>query len=395
MGQAVAGMRLTVESVFRDSGRLCAEVGEGVAPGAKVRALALYALGGSALYGFTMGLGHSLPQALASAVKVPALFLLTLVISLPTLHFVGLLFGSRVSLVQSLVLLLAGVALTSILLGAFAPVALLFLASGSDYPFMLLLHVGVFTFCGAAGLFSVVRNFALLPASAGPARQVLLAWALLYMFVGTQTSWVLTPFVNREPGFTLFARGEGNFYTYVWSVLQEALRGQGAERAQLDAQLAQQRPHPGVAQHLHLAGPLGGVHRLQVGPHAGVAAQLGDARVQPLQDCAQPPEGEHLRQGGAVVGLAVERRAVADVGAAPPQRDAEVGRQRPHDRAGRLPQVGVLVGVEVRRVPPDQLAERPHLPGHFLGHRPRLRGDDLVEGHPDSISTNPLPEVQV
>src|SRR5262245_9656727 len=102
MGQAVAGMRLTVEAVFRDSGRLCAEVGEGVAPGAKLRALALYALAGSALYGFTMGLGHSLPQALASAVKVPALFLLTLVISLPTLHFVGLLFGSRVSLVQSL-----------------------------------------------------------------------------------------------------------------------------------------------------------------------------------------------------------------------------------------------------------------------------------------------------
>src|SRR5262249_6957345 len=125
----------------------------------KLLSLTLYAVCCSALYGVTMGMNHSVLQAAVSAVKVPVLFLLTLLICLPTLHFIGLLFGSTIRFSQSLTVLLAGIALNCILLAAFAPISLLFLASGSDYRFLLLMHVAIFAFCGAAGLYSVQRNF--------------------------------------------------------------------------------------------------------------------------------------------------------------------------------------------------------------------------------------------
>jgi hypothetical protein len=222
-------MNLTVESVFKDAARLCQETGQDVGVRRKLSALALYAFCGSALYGLTMGLYHSPAQAVVSAVKVPALFLVTLAICLPTLHFVGLLFGSTIKLAHSLVVLLAGVALTSILLGAFAPISLFFLVSGSTYPFMLLMHVAIFGFCGAAGLFSIHRNFHTLRRQSDAPQalisdQVLKAWMLLYMFVGTQTAYVLSPFINRGPGLKFLNDQGGNFYSYLWAVIQEMMR---------------------------------------------------------------------------------------------------------------------------------------------------------------------------
>jgi hypothetical protein len=218
---------MTIESVFKEPEALCTETVRQVHTRHKLTTLTLYAVGGSAIYGVTMGLNHSPLQALVSAVKVPLLFLATLAICLPTLHFIGLLFGSTIRFVQSLVVLLAGIALTSILLAAFAPISMLFLASGSEYPFLLLMHVVIFAFCGAAGLYGIQRNFLLIRKEAGgqaassPSAHVLKVWMLLYMFVGTQTAYLLSPFVNPEPGFTLFHGGKGNFYSYLWSVIQE------------------------------------------------------------------------------------------------------------------------------------------------------------------------------
>ncbi|MBV9124730.1 MAG: actin-binding WH2 domain-containing protein [Planctomycetes bacterium] len=217
-------MKMTLESVFKEPETLCVETAREVEPKHKALALSLYAVCGSALYGFTMGLHNSLLQAAVSAVKVPALFLVTLCITLPTLHFIGLLFGSKVRFVQSLIILLAGISLTSTLLGAFAPISLLFLASGSDYPFLLLMHVAIFAFCGGAGLYAVNRTFAGVQREVSGGKSsghVLKAWMFLYMFVGTQTAYLLSPFVSREPGFILFHGTGGNFYTYLWSVIQE------------------------------------------------------------------------------------------------------------------------------------------------------------------------------
>jgi hypothetical protein len=222
-------MKITAESVFKERDLLCQETAAERGIGAKVWSLSLYAVAGCALYGVTMGLNHSVLQACVSAIKVPILFLLTLAVCLPTLHFIGLFFGSTIKFRQSLIILLAGISLTSILLAAFAPISLFFLASGSTYPFLLLMHVIIFAFCGAAGLYSVHRNFTSMPKQAtdgtGPslANHVLTVWMLLYMFVGTQTAYILSPFINPTSAFSLFGQSGGNFYSYLWSVLSEAL----------------------------------------------------------------------------------------------------------------------------------------------------------------------------
>jgi hypothetical protein len=223
-------MQLTLESVFKDAQRVCDEVIADADVWPTLRRLSRYVVAGSALYGFAMGLRHSLTQAAVSAGKVPVLFFLTLLICLPTLHFVGLLFGSRVRFVHSLAVLLAGIAATSILLAAFAPIALFFLVSGSTYPFLLLMHVAIFAFCGAAGLRSIRGNFEYMRARTVPpgapdaSPRVLRVWTLLYMLVGTQMAYVLGPFVGRETTFLWFHHPAGNFYTYVLSTFFDLLR---------------------------------------------------------------------------------------------------------------------------------------------------------------------------
>lgn len=226
-------MNLTIESIFKhdETEQLCRETAAGALIPEKCRALLLYAAGGCALYGFTMGLGHSFAQSLSSAIKVFLLFALTLAICLPTLHFIGLLFGSRIRLQQSLTILLGGVSLTGILLGAFAPISLFFLLSGSSYEFMLLLHVAVFACCGAAGLVSIKRNMRTIaaivvdaggePAEAPRSTTLLNIWFLLYMFIGAQMSYLLSPFIGNNTDFLLFASPKGDFFSYVFRALAE------------------------------------------------------------------------------------------------------------------------------------------------------------------------------
>lgn len=157
------------------------------------------------------------------------LFLLTLVICLPTLHFVGLLFGSPLQFGQSLAILMSGICQTSVLLGAFSPISLFFLMSHSGYTFLLLMHVVIFAFCGMAGLLSVHNNFEYVRNAVGAeaersaSNHLLKLWMVLYMFVGTQMSFNLAPFINREGPVTIFNTLDGSFYSYLWDVIADSM----------------------------------------------------------------------------------------------------------------------------------------------------------------------------
>ena len=221
-------MKITMESVFSQARDLCEDVVAHVQTRRMLLTLVAYAILSGAFYGATMGLNHSLLQAAAAAAKVPILFLITLVICMPSLHFLGLLFGATVRFEQTATVISAGLCRTSILLSAFAPIALFFLASGSDYPFLLLMHVTIFALCGVGGLVTIFRDFGQVRVRMQEKEQrsipklLLFAWMLLYMLVGTQMAFNLSPFVNR-PGeaVTLFNQHPGNFYSYVWNVFIE------------------------------------------------------------------------------------------------------------------------------------------------------------------------------
>ncbi|MFG1838850.1 hypothetical protein ACGFH8_10500 [Micromonospora sp. NPDC049175] len=105
-----------------------------------------------ACYGAVLGFFHSPLMALTSALKLPLLFLVTLTICLPTLYLFNLVFGARLSVRQSLALVMVAITVTSMLAVAFAPISLFFLITANDYGFFKLLNVAILALSALVGL---------------------------------------------------------------------------------------------------------------------------------------------------------------------------------------------------------------------------------------------------
>ncbi|MEH0819181.1 MULTISPECIES: hypothetical protein [unclassified Micromonospora] len=105
-----------------------------------------------ACYGAVLGAFHGVLMAMTSAVKLPLLFLVTLAICLPTLYLFNLVFGARLSVRQSLALVMVAITVTSMLAVAFAPISLFFLITAPDYGFFKLLNVAILTLSAVVGL---------------------------------------------------------------------------------------------------------------------------------------------------------------------------------------------------------------------------------------------------
>jgi hypothetical protein len=99
-----------------------------------------------------LGSFHSVLMALTSAVKLPLLFLVTLAICLPTLYLFNLVFGARLSVRQSLALVMVALTVTAMLAVAFAPISLFFLITAPDYGFFKLLNVAILALSALVGL---------------------------------------------------------------------------------------------------------------------------------------------------------------------------------------------------------------------------------------------------
>src|ERR1700760_1019689 len=124
--------------------------GPGIAP-AHLQMLASSGIA-LAIYGAVLGSFHSVLMALTSAVKLPLLFLVTLAICLPTLYLFNLVFGARLSIRQSLALVMVALTVTSMLALAFAPISLFFLITAPNYTFFKLLNVAILALSALVGL---------------------------------------------------------------------------------------------------------------------------------------------------------------------------------------------------------------------------------------------------
>jgi hypothetical protein len=91
-------------------------------------------------------------QIIASAIKVPALFLLTLAVTFPSLYVFNALVGSRLKAESLLRLLAAAMAVMMAVLASMGTIVLFFSFSTTSYPFMVLLNVAVFAISGFLGL---------------------------------------------------------------------------------------------------------------------------------------------------------------------------------------------------------------------------------------------------
>ncbi|MGI8914175.1 MAG: actin-binding WH2 domain-containing protein [Chloroflexota bacterium] len=181
-----------------------------------------------AIYGAVMGSTHSLWQALSSAVKLPVLFLATLIVCAPTLYFFNLIFGSRQSLSQNIALMLTAITVTAVVLLSFAPIVLFFLLTSSNYQFFKLLNVGVFGVAGLIGVLFLAQGMRVVSRSGtedmGARLAVVRLWIIVYAFVGSQVAWTLRPFVGAPSmQFELFRQLGGNFYTNIFASIGELL----------------------------------------------------------------------------------------------------------------------------------------------------------------------------
>ncbi|MBL8057542.1 MAG: hypothetical protein JNK29_12620 [Anaerolineales bacterium] len=217
-----------IEVLLRNRFRFFTEIRDGVGVARKIAAMLVWSAIFLGVVGVIIGSKHSVWQALASGVKLPLLFLLTLVVCLPTLHFFNAIFESSLNLSQNFAVSLAAVTVTAIVLLAFMPVVLFFMITTSQYQFFKLLNVGIFGIAGVVGLLYLLQGMWLLTArdrrGVSARRWVVRLWLLLYAFVGSQLAWTLRPFFGApETPFELFRGLGGNFYANVLSSLGEVL----------------------------------------------------------------------------------------------------------------------------------------------------------------------------
>lgn len=217
-----------IETILRDRRRFFAEIREGSGLAEKMRAMIISSVAFFALYGAVMGSSHSLWQALSSAVKLPLLFLATLIICAPTLYFFNLIFGSNQSLSQNIALILTAITVTAVLMLSFAPIVLFFLLTTNHYQFFKLLNVALFTVAGVIGVLFLSQGMRIVSYAgkegASARRNVVRFWIIVYAFVGSQMAWTLRPFVGA-PGlpFEIFRQLGGNFYANIFASVGEIL----------------------------------------------------------------------------------------------------------------------------------------------------------------------------
>jgi hypothetical protein len=232
------------------------------------------------LYGLCMGVfdltagGHDAwKQTVSCMMKVPALFLLTLLVTLPSLYVFNAMVGSRLTLRSMIRLLVAALAVMLAVLASIGPIVAFFSFTTTSYPFMILLNVVVFGISGCLGMAFLLQSLhrmsvfqactepqvelatveidktspdepGIVPPplplpslthlphlpdlTAGPlermpqglgrgVRGIFHIWVLVFALVGTQMAWVLSPFLGHpHQAFVLFRPTSSNFFQGVY-----------------------------------------------------------------------------------------------------------------------------------------------------------------------------------
>lgn len=215
----------TVIFLLRDRKEFLGEIYEGIRLKSKITSLLISSSCFFAIYGGIIGAFNSPLQIISSAIKLPALYLITVLICLPTLYIFNVIFGSKETIGQHFTFLLTAVSVIAILLCGFAPVTLFFLITVNDYYFFLLLNVAIFALTGIIGVSFLYQVMKPTVDSSGEQgfkvrTNILRFWLVLYGFVGSQLGWTLRPFFG-SPGqqFELFRAREGSFFSAVLNAI--------------------------------------------------------------------------------------------------------------------------------------------------------------------------------
>src|SRR5213595_3248613 len=232
-----------LKALLNDRDRFFEEVVEGVGLRSKLRYAVVTIVALAGFFGMVAGAYSGPAQALSAAIKLPFLFFATFAVCFPAFYVVQVLVGSRLRLLQVVVLVLGALALTSVLLAAFVPITAFFLVTGANYYFQHLLNIVIAGVAGLFGMYALHDGLSVVCEKRGvyprKALTIMRAWALLFAFVGIQLAWTLRPFLgDRNQPFQVFGRYQGNFYAAIIYAMNKLLQGDekpAAPRSRLDA----------------------------------------------------------------------------------------------------------------------------------------------------------------
>ncbi len=213
-------------SLFKNREESLNRIVEEEIPFKKILVLFLLLNGLSFCYGLSMGSHHSIFQAMATGIKIPFLFTLSLLICFPAFFIIQSVLGSKLNLSQMIAIILTGFVLIASIMGSFIPITIFFQVTGGNYYFLILLHLVILGLSGFFGMRVIIHalQFSCEKKNIYPKTGVVVLrfWIIILAFVGIQLGWNLRPFLGKKgESFKLFREYEGNFYTaIVYSVEQ-------------------------------------------------------------------------------------------------------------------------------------------------------------------------------
>lgn len=230
-----AGVFVALDDLLRDRLTTPEHVREGRTP---LRVFLPWALVLGGLHGLFVGcyaLFNSMDGAaahmLAVTIKLPALFLLTLLVTFPSLYVFNALLGYGLRFRATLRLLVATIVVNLALASSLGPILAFFTVSTKSYTFIVLLNVAILGIGGLASLAFLLRTmiraqnaepvaFAAEASAETPRRAMplLFVWIITYALVGTQMGWLLRPFIGHpDRPLTVFREREGSFVEAIWN----------------------------------------------------------------------------------------------------------------------------------------------------------------------------------
>ena len=177
----------------------------------------------SGLYGAAVGWWQAPVQALYAAVKFPLLIFATVLGNAVLNGMLAQMLGAPLTFRESLGAILMSFVIATLMLAAFAPVALVLAWSAPvtdcGYSVVLLTHVAAIGYAGTA---ANVRLWHWLRQRCGNRRlagRVLTAWLAGNLLVGTQVSWIISPFIGSPAKPVMFIQEhpfQRNFFEYAF-----------------------------------------------------------------------------------------------------------------------------------------------------------------------------------
>ncbi len=166
-------------------------------------------------------------QMIYSALKVPLLFGVTFMISLPAFFVLNTLAGLRNDFRDIIRAVAATQAGVCVILMSLSPYTLLWYASSSDYRSAVVFNTIVFGTSSLAGQLLLVRFYRPLVQRNSRHRLMLKTWLVIFAFVGIQTGWMLKPFIGspNRPAEFLRASDWTNAYVAVFRLFARVLFG--------------------------------------------------------------------------------------------------------------------------------------------------------------------------